>query len=82
MAHHRIAHPTDIPGCFGCRTLGFGFQGLRSRLGPDPVERTPVIGQQGPAGGTVVGAQHEHWDGRRDAVVKAPTIVVRNEECR
>jgi hypothetical protein len=82
MAHHRIAHPTDLPGCFGCQTLGVGFQGLQSRHGADPVQRVPVKAEEGRAAGKTIGAHHVHWDGRQDARVLAPTVVMKSEEQR
>jgi len=84
MAHHRVAHPVDVPGCFGCRCLGIGFQGLQSRLGPDPVQTVPVRAEVGPSAGATVGSHMVHWDGRQDANVRAPTVVLksRTEERR
>lgn len=77
MAHHRVAHPVDVEGCFGCRCLGIGYQGLQSRQGADPVQSVPVRADTGPAAGTTVGTHRVHWDGRQDAVVKAPTTALK-----
>ncbi len=71
--NHRTTHPEDVPGCFGCKALGVGFQGLQSRRGKDPVETTLVRSDEN---GRTVGAHHEHWDGRRDATVTAPSVAV------
>lgn len=77
MADHRVAHPEDVEGCFGCKTYGIGFQGLQSREGKDPVQRVPVRADEGPAAGRPIGEHKVHWDGRQDAVVRAPTTVVK-----
>ena len=74
MANHRDTHPTDVDGCFGCKALGVGYQGLQSRQGADPVQVVPV---RGDVDGRRVGEQHEHWDGRRDATVTAPSVLVK-----
>jgi hypothetical protein len=75
--HHRDVHPTDMPGCFGCKALGIGYQGLLSRVGPDPTRRTPVTIEEGPHRGRVGGHHTEHWDGRQDATVTPGAIRVR-----
>jgi hypothetical protein len=77
MADHRLAHPEPVDGCFGCRVLGIGFQGLQSRYGSDPVETKPVVGDEGSRSGRVMGEHHVHWDGRRDAVARPPTMKYR-----
>lgn len=79
MADHRIAHPIDVPDCFGCKTLGIGFQGLRSRHGRDPVQRVPVTAEEGRSAGRTVGEHAVHWDGRQDATVHAPTVHVKGQ---
>ncbi len=72
--NHRSTHPEDVPDCFGCKALGIGFQGLQSREGKDPVQVIPVRSDEN---GRTVGAHHDHWDGRRDATVNAPAVMVR-----
>lgn len=53
----------------GCKVQGIGYQGLRSRVGPDPIRRHPVVAEQGPGRGGTAGWHTEHWDGRQDATV-------------
>ena len=77
MADHRIAHPEPVENCFGCKTLGIGFQGLQSRLGADPVQTVPIVADDGNRAGQTVGRHEIHWDGRKDAVAMAPTTVMR-----
>ena len=74
MAIHSDRHPEPVPGCFGCKVSRVGFQGLRSRHGADPVQRVPVVADDGPRAGRVVGRHDVHWDGRQDATAHAPTI--------
>jgi hypothetical protein len=73
---HRDHHPQPQPGCFGCKALGIGFQGLRSRDGSDPIQKRPVIADEGTRAGATVGRQDEHWDGRHDATVYAPQLTI------
>jgi len=77
MAHHRDIHPVPVPGCFGCKVLGLGFQGLRTRYGSDPTRRHDVTVEEGPRRGRVGGFLTEHWDGRQDATVTPATVAVR-----
>lgn len=76
MAHHRDHHPTPQPGCFGCQTLGIGYQGLKSRQGADPVDHRPVVADDGARAGKTVGRTDEHWDGRTNATVYAPHLSI------
>jgi hypothetical protein len=71
---HRHASPQ--PDCFGCKVAGVGFQGLQSRQGPDPVERVPVVADDGARAGKPVGKRAVHWDGRTDATVFAPHLSI------
>lgn len=73
---HRDHHPTPEPGCFGCKALGVGFQGLQSAHGPDPVQRMPVTADEGARAGRTVGRSDVHWDGRTDATVFAPKLTI------
>ena len=73
MTHHH--NPPD-PNCFGCKVAGVGFQGLQSRQGADPVERRPVIADEGTRAGKSVGKQEIHWDGRQDSTVFAPQLTL------
>lgn len=73
---HTDHHPSPVPGCFGCHVSTLGYQGLQSRAGSrkaDVTRVSEVVGDDGPARGSVVGKQREHWDGRQDAKVYAPT---------
>jgi hypothetical protein len=83
MADHRGAHPAPVAGCFGCKVLGVGFQGLQSRHGVDPVQRVPVTADDGPRAGRVVGRHDVHWDGVQDARVFAPRLAIETKarEC-
>jgi hypothetical protein len=74
MAHR---HQTPEPGCFGCKVAGVGFQGLKSRQGPDPVHKVQVVADEGVRAGRTVGQKAEHWDGRTDATVFAPQVTVK-----
>ena len=69
MAHK---HSTPVDGCFGCKVADIGYQGLKSRQGPDPVETKPVVADEGARAGRAVGQSKTHWDGRQDATVFAP----------
>jgi hypothetical protein len=73
MAHR---HLIPDPNCFGCKVAGIGFQGLQSRQGPDPVQKIPVVADDGARAGRTVGRHDEHWDGRRDATVFAPKLTI------
>lgn len=73
MTHN---HEAPKPDCFGCKVAGLGFQGLRSRLGRDPVERVPVVADEGTRAGKAVGRREVHWDGRQDATVFAPRLAI------
>jgi hypothetical protein len=70
---HSHAEPVD--GCFGCKVAGLGFQGLRSRS-KDPVQKVPVVADEGPRAGRTVGQSDVHWDGRQDATVFAPRMSI------
>lgn len=59
--HHRVAHPQDVPGCFGCKTLGIGFDGDHT---------TKQHTDQHDTGSVVV---TEHRDGRADVLVRPDT---------
>jgi hypothetical protein len=73
---HRDRHPLPVEGCFGCKVTGLGFQGLRSRQGTDPVQKVPVVADEGPRAGRTVGRSDVHWDGRQDATVFAPRTTI------
>lgn len=76
MADHRLAHPVAVDGCFGCKVMGVGFGRLKSTLGPDPIQKVPVRADEGRAAGQKIGVHTVHWDGRQDATVRAPTVVM------
>lgn len=76
MASHRWKHPEPVDGCFGCKALGVGVQTLRSRYGPDPVRRMPVVADDGPLRGRPTGYHTQHWDGRQDATIHAPAVAM------
>jgi len=78
MANHRNTHPDPVEGCFGCKALGIGVQTLQSRHGADPVQRVPVVADDGPRRGRPTGHHTIHWDGRQDATVRAPAVAVRS----
>jgi len=65
--------------CFGCKVGSLGFQALRTRSA-DPIKTTPVVLDEGPRRGKVGGTKTEHWDGRQDAKVFAPTIKISSTE--
>jgi hypothetical protein len=73
---HRDRHPVPVDDCFGCHVMGLGFQGLRSRQGSDPVQKVPVVADDGPRAGRTVGRSDVHWDGRTDATVFAPRMSI------
>lgn len=73
---HIESHPQPVEGCFGCRVSGVGVQTLQMRHGKDPVQKIPVVGDDGPRAGRTVGRHDEHWDGRRDATVYAPAMTI------
>lgn len=77
MANHRDTHPVDVEGCFGCKALGVSVATLRIRHGADPVERVPVVREEGRLAGTVGGYHAKHWDGRQDATVCPPTVALK-----
>lgn len=73
---HVDHHPVPVDGCFGCKVSSLGFQSLSSRAGgrrSDPTQVRDVVADDGPSRGQVVGEQRDHWDGRLDATVFAPT---------
>lgn len=76
MAH---SHTRPVEGCFGCKVAGLGFQGLRSRHGADPVQKVPVIADEGARAGRPVGRSDVHWDGRQDATVYAPKLTIQTK---
>lgn len=65
---HRDHHPTEVPGCFGCKVLGIGVDGKHL------TKTVRVTADDGPQ---TVGTQTEHRDGRMDAHVLAPTTTFR-----
>jgi hypothetical protein len=73
---HRDSHPEPVDGCFGCRTLDVGVQTLQIKHGANPVQRVPVIADDGARAGQTVGKQDVHWDGRQDSTVFAPQVNV------
>ncbi len=73
---HIDSHPTPEPDCFGCRTLGVGVQTLQIKYGKNPVEKVPVVADDGARAGRTVGQKAEHWDGRQDATVYAPKLTI------
>lgn len=69
---HSEHHPEPVQDCFGCKVSGIGFQSHQSRAGgrsSDPVQRNPVVAEEGPLRGSVVGHHVQHWDDRQDAHV-------------
>lgn len=68
-------HSTPVEGCFGCKVASLGFQGLRSQSA-DPVQKVPVIADEGARAGKTVGQQEVHWDGRQDTTVFAPKVAL------
>lgn len=79
---HRDHHPTPDPTCFGCKVASIGWQGRQSAAGgrkSDPTQDHRVTADDGPARGQVVGKHREHWDGRQDATVFAPTHKVKTK---
>lgn len=42
----------------------------------DPVQRVPVVADDGPRAGRVVGEHDVHWDGAQDARVFAPRLTI------
>jgi hypothetical protein len=77
--NHLLAHPSPVPGCFGCKTIGQGFLGLKSRQGPNPIQTVPVIADDGRRAGKSVGYHKVHWDGKQDAVAKPAPIKIRTK---
>lgn len=73
---HLNYHPAPVEGCFGCKVSTLGFQGLRSRLGFNPIEKKPVIADDGARAGKAVGRNDVHWDGRQDTTVYAPKLTI------
>ena len=73
---HIDSHPTPQEGCFGCRTLGIGVQTLEIKYGKNPVERVPVVADDGARAGKTVGRNDVHWDGRQDSTVFAPKLTI------
>jgi hypothetical protein len=74
MPGHRFRHPTPVEGCNPCRWASVGVQTNRMTQGSDPVQRHPVIAEEGPRAGRVSGWHTEHWDGRQDATV-TPSVL-------
>lgn len=72
--HHLLSHPSPVPGCFGCQTIRQGVQTLKIKHGADPVQRIPVVTEDGARRGTVGGQHAVHWDGRQDATVRPPQL--------
>lgn len=73
---HSDHHPVPVAGCFGCHVSGIGFQGLQSRYGDNPVQKVPVVADDGARAGRPVGRNDVHWDGRSDATVYAPQLTI------
>lgn len=74
---HRDWHSEPVDGCFGCKVITIGWQGRQSAAGgrrADVVERQPVVADDGPRRGQVVGSHEVHWSGRQDATIQAPTV--------
>jgi hypothetical protein len=69
------SHATPVDGCFGCKVAGVGFGSLRSRSA-DPVQKVPVVADEGARAGQPVGQQSVHWDGRQDTTVFAPKLTL------
>jgi hypothetical protein len=65
VADHRIAHPEDVPGCFGCKVYGIGYDGKHY------TKVSTVTNQE--VGGTA-GYTKEHRDGRQDALITPQTV--------
>lgn len=70
VLHHRTAHPDDVPGCFGCKTLGIGVD--RKHLTRKTIVPSDSTGR--PAGYHV-----EHRDGRQDAVARPGAVQISRE---
>ena len=75
--NHLITHPSPVAGCFGCKAISIGFQGLQSRQGKNPIQQVPVIADDGKRAGRPVGLHRVHWDGRQDAVAKPAPLKIR-----
>jgi hypothetical protein len=61
MAHHRVAHPQDVDGCFGCKVLGVGYDaGHRTKTTVDEFKSRIT----------------EHRDGRQDVMVRPVSVTV------
>jgi len=73
---HRVSHPEPVEGCFGCKVRNVGVQTLQIKHGKNPVQRVPVIADEGPRAGRAVGRHVVHWDGRQDAVAQPAPIRV------
>ncbi len=75
--HQRRTHPRPVEGCDACRWSSVGVQTLQIREGADPVRHVPVVAEEGPRAGRVVGEHVQHWDGRQDATVHAPAVAMK-----
>lgn len=71
--NHRDRHPTYVDGCDACRWGTVGVQTRQIKGGADPVRHKHVIVEDGPRRGTIGGYHTEHWDGRQDATIHAPS---------
>lgn len=62
MALHRRTHPTPVPGCFGCRVIGVGYDGKHlTRARTDEFNNTTT----------------EHRSGRVDIHIRAPKLTLK-----
>jgi len=74
---HRDVHPSYVDGCNQCKWSSVGVQTHRIKSGADPTRKVPVIAEEGSRAGQVVGSHVHHWDGRVDAQVNAPQVVMK-----
>jgi hypothetical protein len=77
--HHLLSHPSPVPGCFGCKTIGQGVQTLQIKYGANPIQTVPVVADGGKRAGRKVGMHKVHWDGRQDAVAMPAPIKIRTK---
>jgi hypothetical protein len=75
--HHLLSHPSPVPGCFGCKTLNVGVQTLQIKYGANPIQKVPVVADDGKRAGSKVGFHKVHWDGRQDAVAMPAPMKIR-----
>lgn len=64
MADHRLAHPADVPGCFGCKVYGIGYDGKHLTKSTTDENRATTT---------------EHRSGRVDVVVRPKLVTLKGE---